>query len=244
MKFSQSIIALSAAAGLASAAPPYGEKVSADETNHVKFLSDALTACTYAFGVTDVATFLATASILDGVGVSAYLAAAADIMSKTYLKAAGSILTVEARHSAYLRYSLKEAPFAQSFDAPLSIDEVYTLAAGFITSCPASNTKLPVKAFPSLKLDPKAGTVKAGTTVTLLTPGYTLKAAQGVATIYAAFIAVTGPTFVVASPVAGGFSVTIPMGFSGQSYAVLTSCNETVSDDTTAAGPAIIEISS
>ena len=111
--------------------------------------------------------------------------------------------------------------------------------AGLITSCPASNTKLPVKAFPSLKLDPKAGTVKAGTTVTLLTPGYTLKAAQGVATIYAAFIAVTGPTFVVASPVAGGFSVTIPMGFSGQSYAVLT---ETVSEDTTAAGPAIIEV--
>ncbi len=62
------------------------------------------------------------------------------------------------------------------------------------------------------------------------------------AQIYAAFIAVTGPTFVPATPVNGGFSVTIPKGFAGQTYAVLTSCNETVSDDTVAAGPAIIEV--
>ncbi|OBT71249.1 hypothetical protein VF21_09482 [Pseudogymnoascus sp. 05NY08] len=227
------------------------QKVSSDETEHVKFLTTALTAagakpveaCTYNFPLTDVKTFIATASVLEGVGVSAYLGAAADIMSKSYLTAAGSILTVEARHSAYIRAGLKEAPFAMPFDTPLTLDEVYTLAAGFITSCPSTNAKLPVKAFPALQLDPNAGTVKAGSKVKLLTPGYTLKAAQGVATVYAAFISVTGPTFVEATPVSGGFEVTIPMGFSGQSYAVLTSCKDTVSDDTTAAGPAIIEIS-
>lgn len=163
-------------------------------------------------------------------------------MSKAYLTAAGSILTVEARHSSYIRAGLKQTPFAAPFDTPLSLDEVYTLAAGFITSCPNSNAKLPVKAFPALALDPAAGVVRAGSTIKLLTTGYTLKAAQGVATIYAAFISVTGPTFVVATPVDGGFQVTVPKGFSGQSYAVLTSCNETVSDDTTAAGPAIIEV--
>jgi hypothetical protein len=188
--------------------------------------------------------FVATASVLEGVGVSAYLGAAADIMNKDYLTAAGSILTVEARHSSYIRSSLKESPFAQSFDTPLSFNDVYTLAAAFITACPTSNAPLPVKAFPSLALDPKTSMpVKAGSTVTLLTPGYTLQPASGEATIYAAFISVTGPTFVPATPVSGGFSVTIPAGFSGQSYAVLTSCNETVTDDTTAAGPAIIEVS-
>lgn len=73
---------------------------------------------------------------------------------------------------------------------------------------------------------------------------YTLKPADGKATtIYAAFIAVTGPTFVVAKPVDGGFEVEIPAGFAGQTYVVLTSCKDAVSDDTVAAGPAIIEIS-
>lgn len=78
----------------------------------------------------------------------------------------------------------------------------------------------------------------------LATPEYVLKGANGDATIYAAFIAVTGPTFVEAKPVDGGFLVTIPEGFAGQTYAVLTSCKDAVNDDTVAAGPAIIEISS
>lgn len=199
--------------------------------------------CTYAFGITSVEMFVATASVLEGVGVSAYLGAAANIMSKDYLTAAGSILTIEARHSAYLRASLKKSPFPQPFDTPLTLDEVYTLAAAFIVSCPETNVKLPVKAFPMLTLDPTTPMpVKAGSVVTLLTPGYVLQPASGVTTIYAAFISVTGPTFAVATPVAGGFSVTIPKGFNGQSYTVLTSCSDAVTDDTTAAGPALIEV--
>ncbi|ETS77331.1 hypothetical protein PFICI_11205 [Pestalotiopsis fici W106-1] len=223
------------------------KEVSSDEASHVKFLTAGLTAagatpvaeCTYDFGYTDVKSFLATASILEGVGVSAYLGAAADIMSKTYLTAAGSILTVEARHSAYLRSKLDKSPFPQAFDAPLTLDEVYSLASPFITSCPASNPALPVKAFPALSLDPStAQPIKAGDAVTLLTPGYTVQGAP----VYAAFIAVTGPTFVEATPVDGGFSVVIPEGFAGQTYAVLTGCNESVTDETVVAGPALIEI--
>lgn len=197
--------------------------------------------CKYDFGYKDVESFLMVASILEGVGVSAYLGAAADIMSKTYLTAAGSILTVEARHSSYLRSGLKEVPFPQAFDAPLTLNEVYSLASQFIVSCPKSNPALPVKAFPLLTLDPSSAPVKTGSTVTLLTPDYTLKGAEGVE-IYAAFIAVTGPTFVKATAVDGGFKVTIPEGFAGQTYAVLTSCKDTLSDDTVAAGPAIIEV--
>ena len=124
--------------------------------------------CEYDFGYKDVATFLATASILEGVGVSAYLGAAADIMSKTYLTAAGSILTVEARHSAYLRAKLEQSPFPQAFDAPLSLNQVFSLASGFITSCPESNPALPVKAFPALALE-ATSPIKTGDTVTLLT---------------------------------------------------------------------------
>ncbi len=178
--------------------------VSKDEQTHVAFLTGALKAagaqpvaeCVYNFGVTDPKMFLATASVLEGVGVSAYLGAAADIMSKEYLTAAGSILTVEARHSSYIRAAVGEVPFPSPFDVPLSLNEVYTLAAPFIVSCPSSNVKLPVKAFPTLTLDPKSpANITAGTTITFLTPTYTLKAADGSSPIYAAFITVTGPVF-------------------------------------------------
>lgn len=239
------------AAGFDSVVYNNVKSIASDEAEHVKFLTGGLTAagakpvaaCTYDFGYKDVKTFLATASILEGVGVSAYLGAAADIMSKTYLTYAGSILTVEARHSSYIRSKLGEKPFPQPFDAPLTLDEVYSLASGFIKSCPKDNAALPVKAFPALtaKAD---GTVTTGSEITLQTPGYVLKGANGHADIYAAFIAVTGPTFVKAEPVDGGFKVKIPEGFAGQTYVVLTSCKDAVNDDTVAAGPAIVEISS
>jgi Ferritin-like domain len=215
------------------------KETSLDETTHVSFLTTALTAagaspvaaCTYDFGVTDVASFIQTASILEGVGVSAYLGAAADIMSKNYLTAAGSILTVEARHNAYIRAGLKELPFPQPFDAPLTFDDVYSLAAPFIVSCPSSNTPLPVKAFPTLTASGPTPIV-AGSTVTLATKGYSL---QGDGQLYAAFVTVTGPIFVPATATSGGYSVTIPNGVNGQSYVILTACKEAVSDDTTLA---------
>ncbi|KAL9597227.1 MAG: hypothetical protein Q9219_005270 [cf. Caloplaca sp. 3 TL-2023] len=247
-----------AAAGYDSTFYDNLKEVSSDETTHVSFLTAALTKagakpvaeCTYNFGVTDVKSFLATASILEGVGVSAYLGAAADIMSKAYLTAAGSILTVESRHSAYIRATLEQSPFPSPFDVPLTLNEVYTLAAPFIVSCPESNPPLPVKAFPMLMSSPEnPKNITSGTKITLLTPNYVVKPADGSSQIFAAFITVTGPVFTEATPVDGGFSLTVPTAeegnapVKGQSYVVLTGCNTTVTDDTVAAGPAVLEIS-
>ncbi|KAF9889215.1 hypothetical protein FE257_007528 [Aspergillus nanangensis] len=222
------------------------QQVAADEKSHEEFLTQALSGagaspverCTYAFPVTDVKSFLTLANVLEGVGVSAYLGAAAHIMNDTYLTAAGSILTVEARHSAYLRAAMGELPAAQPFDNPLDFNEVYTVASPFIASCPSSNQALPVKAFPSLMMSPMMSTM-TGQTVHLVA-GEGMNSADD---IHAAFITVTGPVWApVTSQGDGKFTVTIPKGVMGQSYVVLTKGNTQATDDNIVAGPAILEV--
>lgn len=39
-----------------------------------------------------------------------------------------------------------------------------------------------------------------------------------------------------------GYSVVIPESVNGMTFVLLTACNERVNDETTAAGPAIIEV--
>ena len=222
------------------------QEVASDEQTHVTFLTSALqaagvtpvAACTYDFGYTTAQGFLATAAILEGTGVSAYLGAAQYIANKAYLTAAGSILTIEARHSAYLRNNqspVTESPFPSPFDIPLDLDEVYSLASQFITGCPANNPKLPVKAFPALTLT-NAGEQSIGKTITLTTT-------KSVAAKAAYFITINGP---IAAPLKGSgksFQVTIPSGVqAGQEYVVLTNAAGTPTDSNIVAGPAIVPI--
>ena len=104
------------------------------------------------------------------------------------------------------------------------------------------------QAFPKLVSAPTNGNITAGKTITLLTPGSIVKPADGSSQIYGAFITVTGPVFVPATAVDGGFTVTVPTApegtapISGQTYVVLTGCNTTVTDETVAAGPAVFEV--
>lgn len=101
-----------------------------------------------------------------------YLGAAADIISKSYLTADSFILTVESRHSAYIRNALAESPFPSPFDVPLAYNEVHTLAAN-VKSCPKTNPPRPFKAFPTLTASPNnPKTISVGTQITLFTDGY------------------------------------------------------------------------
>ncbi|SCZ90038.1 BZ3500_MvSof-1268-A1-R1_Chr1-3g01738 [Microbotryum saponariae] len=213
-------------------------EIASHETTHVSFLTDALkaagaqatAACEYSFPDNSPETFIAVAQILEGVGVSAYIGAANKITNPAYLQYAAQVLAVEARHSAWIRGAAQQLDsFPSPFDLALGLNQVYSLAAGFIKSCPSSNPTLPVKAFPVLT----AGALESGNKVKL-----TYANAQSGA--FATFITALGAES-VALPSDG--VVTVPSGLYGQNYVVITKTNGTATDDNTLAGPAIVEVS-
>jgi hypothetical protein len=105
---------------------------------------------TYKFPFTNPKNFIGLASVPEGVGVSTYLGAAAGIVYAPYLTVAGSILTIEARHSSYIRAALSESPFPKLFGTPLDFNQVYSLASQFIVPFQASSPALPFMAFTPL----------------------------------------------------------------------------------------------
>ena len=153
-------------------------------------------------------------------------------------------MTVEARHSAFIRGVKAQNPIPQAFDDPLGPNQVFTLAASFIASCPSTNAALPFKAFPPLAMGGDASaTIRAGSTITIMTPGYLLVAAPG-GSLFASFVTVTGPVSAQVTAIDGGFTAVVPAGVTGQSYLVMTGCKDVVSDATVAAGPLIVEVGS
>lgn len=81
------------------------------EAAHVKALkgilgSKAIKKPTFDFGkaVTDAATFAATAQALEDTGVAAYAGQGPNIKTRSIVKAALSIHSVEARHAAWIRF--------------------------------------------------------------------------------------------------------------------------------------------
>lgn len=243
--------------------------IKADEETHVDFLATAIAAAgcpdgpvleaKYLFPSTTVDSFLALDSVLEGVGVSAYLGAAADIMDKDYLTAAGSILTIESRHSAYIRSNIKETPFPAPFDTPLDFNEVFTMAGAFITgfdpedkASAALSKKL--KAFPALMVAPQKDVYTSSSTVKFVGGIGNIIIANSPAavitrdtTIYAAFFSgIEGPYLSKAMPTGNGnFEVVgVPPKAMGQVYVALTTeKNATlVGDANIVAGPTVLEV--
>ncbi len=115
-----------------------------DETAHVTFLKGAL----HKAGVTvrpkptfkglaqaDLDSFAKLSQVFENVGVGAYLMAAPAITSKAYLAAAGSILTIEARHAGFLDVLLsKPVSDNGAFDKPIMQADIVKDVSPFIAS--------------------------------------------------------------------------------------------------------------
>jgi hypothetical protein len=87
----------------------------------------------YDFGVTDAATFLATAAPREHRRLR--LRRAGQFLEDPgLLTAAGTIVAVEARHASYLNLITGEIPFPAAFETPLTTEEVLEIAGPFIQS--------------------------------------------------------------------------------------------------------------
>jgi len=208
-------------------------QISEHEQTHVKFLEDALGSaavkpCEYNFGITDVKSFVDTSDMLETIGTSAYTGAAKLLSNPDFLTVAGSILSTEARQSAFISsFVRKSFPVSNSFETPLDLNQVFTLASGLIKSCPSSNEGLvKATAFPPLVV---SGAEPGKTLVTKYIPSDK--------PLFAAFLQGLTPTVV---PIAHDGSFTVPGHLVGVSYLLITSDANKVEDSVTIAGPAFL----
>ncbi|EAS35667.1 uncharacterized protein CIMG_01021 [Coccidioides immitis RS] len=221
--------------------------VARDEASHVVFLQRALTglgvrpvsACRYNFPFTDVRSFVGLASVLEGIGVSAYLGGAPLISNKGFLGAAGAILAAEGVHQSLFRNSLNLIASANIAGTAINPNAIFSLASAFIVSCPRGNPALPFTAFPSLS--PRGGSLFGVNTLSRFVIG------RGIVIPPVFFITFVSGFDIISIPgvFSGGFySGRIPRQISGQSFVFLTrtAARGTLVESTILAGPAIIEV--
>ncbi|KAF1939530.1 hypothetical protein EJ02DRAFT_254675 [Clathrospora elynae] len=208
------------------------------EATHVTTLQSAIAtaggkpveACIYNFdaALTSASSMVQTARVLEAVGVSAYLGAAPLVNSSDVLAAAASIVTVEARHQAFIRIASGAEPIPAAFDTALGPRAVFTLAAQFIKSCP-QGSNLNIQAFPAIALqNPEKATV-----------GQALKLADPAAPAGASFCAFVGPGGNQFVPLTGGNCI-VPQGLQGEVYMMITK-SKSVVDSEVLAGPSVIQ---
>lgn len=154
------------------------------------------------------------------------------ISNKQYLTAAASILGIESRHQALITEFTGRDGIPNAFETPLTGSEVISLAGPFFASCPASNPKMPFVSFPALTVTTASPAV--GQPVSFTLPEGT----KG--DVYIFFL--NGLASIPVKLVNG--QATIPEGLSGTIYAIASSDKDVANDDTTIAGPAIIDIRS
>ncbi|KAG8905573.1 hypothetical protein FRB99_008631 [Tulasnella sp. 403] len=211
------------------------QQIADHEKTHVEFITAVLgkkatKPCTYNFPYTDVKSFTALSQMLEGVGVSAYAGAAQFIKDDALLTAAATVLSTEARHASWIASSVNgDTPWSGPLDTPLTLSQVFSLAAAFIESCPKSNPTLPVKQFPSLSISPAKPS--PGDEITL---SYDTSKGKNVQLAFFAGLSV------VSVDIKDG-KATLPKDLVGTVYAVVTTDGKKPTDDNIVAGPAILE---
>ena len=202
-------------------------------------------------------SFVDLANMITSVGIGAYLGGAEVITDDPMLEvASASILTIEARHDAYLRAGVGASPFPTAFDTALTAVFAYNLAQMFIVECPQ---QLPLPILPKLTLEspmPPSNLQPPTPAGTLLKFTYDpskffVEVAPGTPLYIGLINMVTNITYTeVTSCGAGCATIPVPEGASGAAFAVLTTfptadalTEDQLSSFGTLAGPAEVILS-
>ncbi|ODA79779.1 hypothetical protein RJ55_05373 [Drechmeria coniospora] len=233
-----------AALGLNERAISDLKSIGKTEEQHVGLLQSAVAQagiqpvqpCTYNFNLTDAKSMVATAAVLENVGVSAYLGAAPLVSDKGILTTAASIVTIESRHQSAIRIFSGTSAIPQAFDAPLNPRSVFTLAAPFIKECP-QGSNLAIQPFPALSMD-SPGPAQVGSTISVTAAN----------TAEAKFCAFTSggvsPGDTMFTPLTDGRNCVVP-SVAGVSYLSLTKeapLDGVLKDDLILAGPMVVTV--
>ncbi|SJL01393.1 uncharacterized protein ARMOST_04714 [Armillaria ostoyae] len=195
--------------------------IQSDEATHSATLQSALkaagqqpiTSCTFNFdsALTDVSTMAATARVVENLGVAAYLGAAPLLSDPVLLQAAGSILTVEARHQTVLNLlSGTGSAIPQAFDIGFTPQEVLAVASPFL----GDGCDLGVTANPTLTVT-NTGAVGPGTLLT-----FQSSAMNGSSDNLFCQMLVGGAPFSIALPLS---ACVVPQGIDGPVALFITS---------------------
>jgi hypothetical protein len=123
--------------------------IAEQETDHIQTISNVIlangatpiTGCNYTFPYTNVTSFVELANQITTVGIGAFIGGAEHLTDNAVVsETAASILSVEGRHSAFLRGGLGASPFSSSFDTGLSPTWAYNLAQQYVVGCPLNQT--------------------------------------------------------------------------------------------------------
>ncbi|KAJ4389311.1 hypothetical protein N0V93_006777 [Gnomoniopsis smithogilvyi] len=220
--------------------------IGASEQAHVGIIQSTLAQmgvqpvvpCQYNFNssLTSAKAMVQTATVLEQVGVSAYLGAAPIVSMPTVLAAAASIFSIEARHQSFIRTVSGVAAAPDFFDTPLSPKQVFSLAAPFISSCP-SGSNLILTAFPTISMANTQQALVANANLALVSDA----SAQATACAFVAGGLPTGATF---TSFTNG-ACQLPQGLTGVTYLNLVNAipaDGKITDNIIVAGPMVLTL--